>query len=144
MSDSCLMSIVNAKDKIQNFASLIWIHARALYHTLFWNTSVFFMRMISKFFRLNAYDNNVIKGDKLKVLVYFIKINNYITSDEQSIYVIFNFYVYCLPTYTVAVSQLTRTLRKEGFHQTNIISLIFHFISIIITGYQKLCCFCIG
>ena len=37
-----------------------------LYHIPFWNTSVFFMRITSRFFHLNAYDTNVIKGDTIR------------------------------------------------------------------------------
>ena len=36
-----------------------------LYHTPFWNTSVFFMQITSRFFRFNAYNTNVINGDKI-------------------------------------------------------------------------------
>ena len=89
---------------------------------------------LEDFFRLNAYDTNAIKGDKIKVLAYFDKINNEMTSDEPSSYVYFLTFMYIIsfPTYSVSVSQLTRTLRTEGFHHpTNIIhvSLIFHFNS---------------
>ena len=44
------VSIVYTKDKIQNFSSLIWIHERVLFHTLFWNTSVSFKRKILRIF----------------------------------------------------------------------------------------------
>ena len=45
-----------------------------LYHTPFRNTSVFIMRITSRFFHLNAYDSNVTKGGKSN-LAYFIKTN---------------------------------------------------------------------
>ena len=37
-----------------------------LYHIPFWNTSVFFMRITSRFFHLNAHDSNVINGVKIR------------------------------------------------------------------------------
>ena len=57
--------------KIQNFCipdmnTSTCLLSHHLYHIPFWNTSVFFMRITSRFFHLNAYDTNVIKGDTIR------------------------------------------------------------------------------
>ena len=81
------------------------------------------------------------------LLIKWCQVNNQVTS-----FLIF-MYIICFPTYTVAVSQLTQTVLTPGFiiqisYQSIqwrfVLTKHFHFNSMIISEYKKLCCFCVG
>ena len=89
-----------------------------LYHTPFWNTSVFFMQITSRFFRFNAYNTNVINGDKIiRFGVFFFQkqmskwrqINNQVASYLTLTYII------CFHTYTVVASKLPELYKRRDF-----------------------------
>ena len=67
------------------------------YHTPMWNISVLFMLVTSRFFRLNAYDSNVIQGDQIrrfgvisfkKQIIKWRRVNNQATSFLTFLYFI--------------------------------------------------------
>ena len=68
-----------------------------------WNTSVFFMRITSRFFHLNAYDSNVTNKTfwriSLKQIIKWRQVNNQVTS-----YITFIYNIICFPPYTVDIS----------------------------------------
>ena len=99
VSNTCVWQLLGVSSVYQGWNTEFFIPdlntwTCPLSHPLLEHLCIFQAENLEEFFHLNAYDTNAIKGDKMKVLAYINRINNKITSDEQSSEVILNLYVY--------------------------------------------------